>query len=163
MLVYSQCVSAFHTESFVLQLSLPSAPSFTSGEHIPFVLSLVFPQAPALPTLLTPNINIELIKRTRINRLGGLEIAMREATIGRADIRNIKETVAGITHLSGVMQAGKPGRESSWKVYAMADVQVSHYKQCPQRLGLMDMIIVCGSDHYSPAEIYDMQCTQLEA
>jgi hypothetical protein len=86
----------------------------------------VFPNSPALPTLLIPNIQIELIKRTRISRLGGLEIAMREISVGRADIRNIKEPVAGITHLNGVIQAGKPGRESSWKVYAMADVQVSN-------------------------------------
>ena len=120
--------SVFKLRLNISQLSLPSAPSFTSGEHIPFVLSLIFPHAPALPELLTPNIQIELIKRTRVSRLGGLEIAMREISIGRADIRNIKEPVAGVTHLSGVIPAGKPGRESSWKVYGMADVQVSTAK-----------------------------------
>jgi len=73
--------------------------------------------------LLTPNIQIELIKRTRINRLGGLEIAMREICVGRADIQNIKEPVDGMVYLSGIIPAGRPGRESSWKVYAMVDVQ----------------------------------------
>jgi hypothetical protein len=110
------------------QLSLPSAPCVTSGEHIPFVLSLVFTHAPALPALLIPNIQIDLIKRTRISRLGGAEIAVREISIGRADIRNVKEPADGITHLSGVIPAGKPGRENSWKVYSMADVQVSNRK-----------------------------------
>jgi hypothetical protein len=91
-------------------------------------LSFVFPHAPALPTLLTPNIQIELIKRTRISRLGGLEIAMREISAGRADIQSIKEPAAGITHLSGLIPAGRPGRENSWKVYSMADIQVSDCK-----------------------------------
>jgi hypothetical protein len=92
------------------------------------VLSLVFTHAPALPALLIPNIQIDLIKRTRISRLGGTEIAVREISIGRADIRNVKEPADGITHLSGVIPAGKPGRENSWKVYSMADVQVSNRK-----------------------------------
>jgi hypothetical protein len=92
------------------------------------VLSLVFTHAPALPALLIPNIQVELIKRTRISRLSGMEIAVQEIPISRADIRNIKEPVDGITHLSGVIPAGKPGRENSWKVYSMADVQVSNHK-----------------------------------
>jgi len=87
------------------------------------MISLSFPHAPALPALLTPNIRIELIKRTRISRFGGLETAMQEISVGCADIRNIKEVAAGVTHLSGVIQAGRPGRENSWKIYAMADVQ----------------------------------------
>lgn len=111
------------SKSQSIYLSLPSATCFASGEHIPFVLSLVFPDEPALPALLTPDVQMELIKRTRITRCGGLETAMREITVGRADIRSIKETVAGVTHLRGVIQAGKPGRENSWNVYAMADVQ----------------------------------------
>jgi hypothetical protein len=77
---------------------------------------------------LIPNIQVELIKRTRINRPSGAEIAVQEMSIGRADIRNIKEPADGITHLSGVIPAGKPGRENSWKVYSMADVQVSNRK-----------------------------------
>jgi len=92
------------------------------------VLSFFFTHAPALPALLIPNIQIELIKRTRISRLDGLETASQEISIGRADMRNIKEPIDGVAHVSGVIPAGKPGRENSWKVYAMADVQVSNRK-----------------------------------
>lgn len=49
---------------------------------------------------------------------------MREISVGRADIRNIKEPLPGVSHLSGIIQAGKPGRESSWKVHRMVNVQV---------------------------------------
>jgi hypothetical protein len=95
----------------------------------------VFPHSPALPTLLTPNVQIELIKRTRISRLGGFEIAMREVSVGRAEIRNIKEPVDGVTHIRGVIPAGKPGRENSWKVYAMADVQVRETTELLSKTG----------------------------
>ena len=53
---------------------------------------------------------------------------MQEVSVGRADIQNIKEPVDGVTHLKGSIQAGKQGRESSWKVYSMADVQVSSHR-----------------------------------
>lgn len=108
-----------------VQLAIPKPITFTSGEDIPFILSLKFPQAPTVPGLLTPNIRIEVIKRTRISRLGGVEVAVRETSLGTADIRNIKEEAEGICHLSGVVRAGQPGRESSWAVNGMADVQVS--------------------------------------
>lgn len=83
-----------------------------------------------MPALLIPNVRIELIKRTRLSRLGGLEISQHaERVIGRADIENIKEVLGeayGVTqtHLSGTIEAGHEGRESSWNVYAMVDV---HY------------------------------------
>lgn len=113
------------TNILPLQLSIPSPSCFTSGEDIPFILSMKFPQAPTAPALLTPNIRIELIKRTRISRLGGVEVAIRETAVGTAEIRNIMEPAEGITHLSGVLQGGRAGRESSWHVHGMADVQVS--------------------------------------
>jgi len=68
---------------------------------------------------------MELIKRTRLCRIGSDEVAVREISVGTADIRNIREPTDGITYLSGIIQAGKAGRESSWKVIGMADVQVS--------------------------------------
>lgn len=117
---------AMHTDAHnKLQVSLPTPAIFTSGSRIPFTLSFAFPSASAMPALLIPNIRIELIKRTRLSRLGGLEIAQREAVVGRADIENIKEEGSGygVTHLSGSIPAGREGRESSWKVYTMADVQ----------------------------------------
>lgn len=75
--------------------------------------------------MLIPGINIELIKRTRISRFCGLEIAQHEAIIGRAQIESIKEERegCGVMHLSGAITAGREGRETSWKVTTMADVQ----------------------------------------
>jgi len=66
---------------------------------------------------------MELIKRTRLCRIGSDEVAVREISVGTADVRNIREPTDGITYLSGIIQAGKAGRESSWKVIGMADVQ----------------------------------------
>jgi len=119
----SSPVKSDPSNSHSIYLLLPSPLSFTSGEHIPFIISLSFPHAPALLALLTPNIHIELIKRTCISRLSGLETAIREISVGCADIRNIKEVATGVTRLSGVIQAGRPGRENSWKISAMANVQ----------------------------------------
>lgn len=86
-------------------------------------MSLVFPDAPALPALLARNIHIELIKRTRL--FSGLELGLRDISVGAADIRNISEPADGISYLSGVIQAGQAGREHSWMVHGFADVQVS--------------------------------------
>lgn len=107
------------------QLSIPSPLCFTSGEQIPFILSLIFPDAPALPALLTPDIRIELIGRLRLSRIGSTEVATRERVIGTADIQSISEPTEGIAYLRGTIQAGKAGRGSSWKVFGMADIQVS--------------------------------------
>lgn len=114
-------------------MALPSPSCFTAGERIPFVLSLSFPDEPAVPSILVRDVRIELIKRTRLSRLGGLEVAMREVSVGRADIQNIKESGDGVTHLSGVILAGKDGREYSWKIYTLADVQVSLKPVEPRR------------------------------
>jgi hypothetical protein len=86
---------------------------------------------------------------------------MQEISVGCADIRNIKEVAAGVTHLSGVIQAGRPGRENSWKIYAMADVQVRPSIRLTT-VRLKGMIVVYRPDHYSTTEIYDKQCGHLE-
>jgi hypothetical protein len=86
-------------------------------------LSLIFPDAPALPALLTPDIRIELIGRLRLSRIGSTEVATRERVIGTADIQSISEPTEGIAYLRGTIQAGKAGRGSSWKVFGMADIQ----------------------------------------
>lgn len=105
------------------QLSIPSSLSFTSGEHIPFVLSLIFQDAPAIPALLIRNVRIELVKRMRL--FGGLELALRDTTISTANIQDISEPEDGISHLGGTIQAGQAGREHSWTFHEMIDVQVS--------------------------------------
>ncbi|KZP32321.1 hypothetical protein FIBSPDRAFT_515443 [Athelia psychrophila] len=113
-----------------IKVSLPTPAIFTSGSRIPFTISFAFPSGAVMPALLIPNVRIELIKCTRLSRLGGLEIPQHaERVIGRADIENIKEVLGeayGVTqtHLSGTIEAGHEGRESSWNVYAMVDV---HY------------------------------------
>lgn len=109
----------------LLQISLPTPATFTSGSQIPFTLSFAFPSAAAIPALLIPGVHIELIKLTRLSRLNGLEIAEREAIIGRAEIENMKEEREGygVTHLSGTITAGREGRETSWGLCAMVDVR----------------------------------------
>lgn len=116
-----------------------------------------------VPVLLTPNIRIEVIKRVRINRVGRAEIAVREISLGTADIRGIKQEAEGITHLSGVVRAGQPGRENSWAVNGMVDVQVSltlilYPKDC---MNLTRSPTVCHPLHCSTTKSHVLPCVEL--
>lgn len=108
-----------------MQFSLPSPKCFTSGEAIPFMLSLACEDAPILATLLAPNIRIGLIKRTRLYRRGGRDISTRDVSIAAAEVLQIEDWSERVALVRGEIQAGSAGEECSWRVDGIAEVQVS--------------------------------------
>ncbi|KAL0947343.1 hypothetical protein HGRIS_013461 [Hohenbuehelia grisea] len=107
--------------------SLPEPQCFSSGEQIPFTLSLVFPENPVLAQLLARNIRIVLLKRTRLwrrtEKKKEADIVVRDSTIASAQMRYINEYSEGVTLLRGTIRAGAEGRESSWCVEGVAETQ----------------------------------------
>ncbi|KAF8894413.1 hypothetical protein BD779DRAFT_1435077 [Infundibulicybe gibba] len=109
--------------SKAVHLSIPSPLCFTSGELIPFTLSLVFPNEPVLAKLLTRGTRIHLLKRVSLWRKGHTDPVHTDELISSAQLRYQKEYMEGITLLRGVIQAGTEGRENSWKIDDVAEVQ----------------------------------------
>jgi len=109
------------------QLSLPLPLSFASGDYIPFTLSLLFPDAPALAQLLASHIRVKLIKRTRIWINAGRDISVRDLCIANADPLQVDRLIEGANLLNGSIYAGMAGRESSWNVDGVSQVQVGRY------------------------------------
>ena len=66
---------------------------------------------------------MQLLKRTRLQGSAG-RVSVRHVLIATGEVQQIKESSQGVTLLRGVIQAGQAGREGSWKVEGMVEVQV---------------------------------------
>jgi len=105
-----------------IYLSLPSPLSFTSGESIPFILSLVFPNAPVLVRLLAPHVRLGLFQRIRV-LWNGEPTNLRNTKISTGEVQLICQPTEGVAMLSGVIPAGTAGREYSWRMDEVIEVQ----------------------------------------
>lgn len=98
---------------------------FSSGSEIPFIMSLIFPESPALPMLLKESIRIDLYKRMQLLRLKATDVSTRDILLSTAKMGEVNKAVSGVVHLKGTIKAGKSGQESSWMIEDMVHVQVS--------------------------------------
>jgi hypothetical protein len=105
-----------------IYLSLPSPLSFTAGESIPFILSLVFPNAPALTGLLAPEFRLALLQRIRVSR-NGEQSTLRERKISAGEVQLVSHPAEGITVLSGIIPAGIGGQAYSWGMDGVIEIQ----------------------------------------
>lgn len=115
----------YNSEQFnkCVNLSLPSPQCFTSGELIPFTLSLVFPKDPVLASLLVPNTQIHLLKRLIVRAKRSQELIQRDTCISSAELCTSKEFAEGVRLLRGNIRAGTAGGEASWRVEDIIEVQ----------------------------------------
>ncbi|KXN90483.1 hypothetical protein AN958_04155 [Leucoagaricus sp. SymC.cos] len=104
-------------------LSLPHPQCYASGQIIPFTLSLVFPDDPVLAALLTRNIRIQLLRRLNVWKKGSGDLIQREELVALATLRYGREYKEGITLLRGEIKAGDQGKEVSWSLDAVAEIQ----------------------------------------
>jgi hypothetical protein len=107
------------------KISLPYPLCFASGELIPFKVTIIFTDAPALVRLLAPRSHLKLLKRTRIWYNGRREIRVRNVRIASGEQLRIDTSTEGVCVVKGVIRAGTTGRECSWQLYGVAEVQVS--------------------------------------
>ncbi|RDB21347.1 hypothetical protein Hypma_011413 [Hypsizygus marmoreus] len=105
-----------------VHLSLPTPHCFTSGEPIPFTLSLVFPNNPVLASLHLDNTQIHLLRRLVISRKG-IDPIYRDTCVSSAHLCTSKEYSEGTRLLRGTLQAGIAGGESSWVIDDLAGIQ----------------------------------------
>lgn len=106
-------------------LSVPDPQCYASGQSIPFTLSLVFPDDPVIPHLLTRNMRIQVLKRLIVwkKTSSGVQAVQRDSFVSSATLRYGREYTEGVTLLKGEIKAGEPGKEVSWKLDAVAEVQ----------------------------------------
>ncbi|KAF5386881.1 hypothetical protein D9615_001685 [Tricholomella constricta] len=131
----------FNLEQFgkCIHLSLPSPQCFTSGELIPFTLSLVFPKDPVLASLLAPTTQIHLFKRLIVRGKGGEEI-VRDTCISSAELRTSKKLTEGVRVFRGFIQAGAAGGEASWQIDNIIAVKYVLRAILRPPVGLVDYI-----------------------
>jgi hypothetical protein len=65
-----------------------------------------------------------LVKRTRIWINNGREISLRDIAIASADIWQVNQPAEGMNILRGSLRAGTAGRDCSWQVDGVAEIQV---------------------------------------
>jgi hypothetical protein len=103
------------------QLTLPKSPCFTSGDTIPFLLTLLSPTSPTLPGFLTTKISAHIIKRTTLRH--EKDTSMRDVLLGGAELWEIQRQGEGVKVFRGAVRAGKVGEERSWGLRDMVDVE----------------------------------------
>ncbi|EAU88396.2 hypothetical protein CC1G_05162 [Coprinopsis cinerea okayama7 len=108
-------------------LSLPVPASFTSGQDIPFMLSVSFRSEPYLAELLCKSPEVQLFKKVGFFRKpspGEVGPAIeRAALVSSATIRKTSGWAEGMIVLKGEIQAGDAGSEQSWVLRDSAYVQ----------------------------------------
>jgi hypothetical protein len=87
------------------------------------LLSIVCPNDPAIAKLLASNVRIHLVKRTTLYETNG-KMNFRDILVSTGEMQGIVETTEGVTLLRGIIKAGLAGRERSWQVATVAEVQV---------------------------------------
>jgi hypothetical protein len=68
---------------------------------------------------------IDLLKRVQLWQTSRRDVVSCDTVIATADMQDDKEYAEGINLLRGVIQAGLEGRETSWRVEDVAEVQVT--------------------------------------
>ncbi|EKM82854.1 hypothetical protein AGABI1DRAFT_68854 [Agaricus bisporus var. burnettii JB137-S8] len=103
-------------------LSLPYPLCFSSGQIIPFTMSLAFPDDPFLALALRGN-RIELFRRLNVWKKGSSEVLQRDDIVSSSALKFGREYSEGVWLLRGDIKAGDQGKEVSWILDGVAEVQ----------------------------------------
>lgn len=109
-------------------LSLPNPTTYTSGQEMPFMLSLSFHDDPYMADLLCESVAIHLYKRigvvSRNTKDGGSEYYNeRNVLVSSATLRKNSGWAEGVIVLKGEIQTGSAGAETSWSLPENAHVK----------------------------------------
>jgi hypothetical protein len=85
----------------------------------------VFPDDPVLASLLTKSIRIQLLQRLNVWKKGTVEVIQQDTVLTSATLRYGQEYQEGVALLKGEIKAGDQGKEVSWSLDTIAEVQVS--------------------------------------
>ncbi len=97
---------------------------FASGATIAILLKIESPRSPALAKLLSHNAHLSLVKRQKTWISLGAQISIREQCLSRAELYLADDSQEGVAYLRLEVQAGEPGRETSWRVKDSVAVEV---------------------------------------
>ncbi|KAF5324514.1 hypothetical protein D9611_004487 [Ephemerocybe angulata] len=103
-------------------LSVPDPATFSSGQEMPFMLSLAFADEPCLAELLCESIAVHLYKRVGI-AIRGDEYSERNILVSSATLRKNSGWAEGVIVLKGEIRTGDVGAEMSWSVPGYAHVK----------------------------------------
>ncbi|KAJ3539404.1 hypothetical protein NMY22_g4742 [Coprinellus aureogranulatus] len=109
-------------------LSLPNPSTYTSGQEMPFMLSLSFPDDPCLAELLCESVAIHLYKRIGVSSRsskdsGNSDFTERNVLVSSATLRKNSGWAEGVIVLKGEIQTGSAGAEMSWSIPGSAHVK----------------------------------------
>ncbi|KAI1787881.1 hypothetical protein LXA43DRAFT_1027308 [Ganoderma leucocontextum] len=99
-----------------ISLTMVTRKCFASGDTIAILLKIESPRSPALAKLLSHNAHLSLVRRQKTWISLGAQISIREQCLSRAELYLADDSQEGVTYLRLEVQAGEPGRETSWRV-----------------------------------------------
>ncbi|KAF8677680.1 hypothetical protein RHS04_05997 [Rhizoctonia solani] len=111
---------ALTTAEVQAKISLPSPLIISSGDRIPFVITIYSPSQ-ALAALYT-DISLQLVKVTRIKAYE--KISLKELVLAAGEVYESEERGDGVQILRGELGNGTPGTELSWSAGEAVEVKV---------------------------------------
>ncbi len=92
---------------------------------MPLALIINCPMSPVLTKLYASGASIQLVRRRKLWVDSGRQLNIREVTLSTANLSQRVDSHSGESYLSGRLQTGLSGRESSWFVEGNVEVIVS--------------------------------------
>jgi hypothetical protein len=126
------------------------------------MLSVVAPDSPVIAKLTASNVRIQLLKRICLQGTAS-RVSLRHVLVATGEVQQIREYSHGVTLLRGVIQAGLAGRERSWQIKGVAEVQASNSSQYYQISKANPRLTVCRTGPASTAWQYRQPYTQFPA
>lgn len=103
---------------------LPIPRRYASGDPIPIAIHISCPISPALTKLYTGDIVVQLIKCRKLYIGPNKHLNMRESLITTGTVTQKSDYEQGKSFVSFRLEAGVIGRESSWSLPGIIEVQV---------------------------------------
>lgn len=105
------------------ELTLPSPKIYTSGDHIPLILTLSCSKLPSLPPLLakTDSLSVHLIRKAKIVMNTGDSV--QETLVSEAELRHTDNSAEGVSRLHWALRLGGNQRHISWRLEGSAEVK----------------------------------------
>jgi hypothetical protein len=82
------------------------------------------PDSPALAKLMVSNMQVKLLKRSSFASKTGRDACIEDEEVALAELREVPQSSEGVSIFRGKVRAGEAGREYSWGIKSIAEVQV---------------------------------------
>lgn len=134
-------------------MCMPALSTFSSGFPIPLKVDISCPQSPALPKMLCPFLEVQLLRRLLAVVDGKMVLGSRDIVVCSGSLIETVTPQEGTTVSHFEVMVGQPGHEQTWQVKDIIDVSVRLY---PSFSIQYEAILITYLSMYSRRTVYSL-------